>query len=290
MAHASGWWCCVVVVGAAGRVSAAQPEEPPTSEPAVMEQTDSPLEEKTIGEWTLQFEPAIWAPGLAGDVRLPGGTASLDTGDFDFDDPQITPFGEIHFRQNRLTISASGFGFSLDETGVSGTPSAVDGLVIPAGTATGMKFDLYSAQATGAWRIVDYTLSPDDAPDSVRFAFDVYGGIRGYDLNTRFTVGGAGAQESDGWVEPIIGARFTMDIIDQFTLDLALDGGWMPFGDHESSSFDITVGIQWRPVEHFGAQFGWRQIVLDLSDGDGADEFSFDGSLAGIYGSIVIRF
>lgn len=251
---------------------------------------ESELDLAAPERWSLSFEPSLWAPGLSGDVRLPGGTGTTDFEHLRVDDPEITPFGELHFRHGKLTISFSGFGFSLNETARPGAATTVGGVTIPAGGPGIVDLDLFSAQGTVGWRVVEHVLGERETRDSVTMAIDVYGGVRGYDLDVRIASAGGMSQSSDGWVEPIVGARLSAEVLEDFTIDLTLDAGAMPLGDHSSASFDINVGVQWRPLHNLGVQFGWRQIILDLRDGDGAGRLDFEGTLAGVYGSIVFRF
>ena len=197
--------------------------------------------------------------------------------------------GELTFRNDRLTISVSGFGFSLSENASVDAASSVGGLNFPVGAGGDVDVEFFSAQATVGWRVWREPLGETDR--RVTLSLHVYGGVRGYDFESTFTTtGGASATASDGWVEPIIGLKFTADILEDFTFDVAIDVGAMPLGDHSSASLDIIAGLQWRPHPNVGLQFGWRQLLVDLEDGSGADEFSYGGALAGLYGSVVLRF
>jgi opacity protein-like surface antigen len=73
------------------------------------------------------------------------------------------------------------------------------------------------------------------------------------------------------------------------TVDAQIAVGGMPTGN-TSYSFDIIVGVQWRPVENVGVQLGYRALFFGLGSGDGESEFNFDGSLQGLYGGLVVRF
>lgn len=250
--------------------------------------TTDPLAPQTK-PWSIQLEPSIWVPAIGGDVRLPGGVGKAEFERFDVDDPTLTPMGELTFRHERLTISVSGFGFSMSENASVDTDSSVGGLNFPAGSGGDVDVDFFSAQATVGWRVWQEPLGENDR--RITLSLHVYGGVRGYDFKTTFTtVGGASVSESDGWVEPIFGARFVADILEDFTLEVAVDAGAMPLGDHTSASLDIIAGIQWRPHANVGVQFGWRQLLVYLKDESGADEFSYEGALAGLFGSVVLRF
>jgi len=264
-------------------------DAPAVSDEAALDLGADPQED----DWIVQIEPMVWVPALDGDLTLPGGAGRADIGLLGLDENEATPGGELHFRSGRLRISLSGFGFLLDETAEAITATSVGGLDIDPGDMVRGEIDFVSAQAVGGWEIwrMDLPRDRDRAQRrTVSIAVELYGGARFYDVDVSVATSAGAASDDGAWVEPIVGGRLEVDVLDDFTLDFAVDGGLQPFGDRTSSSLDLIVGAHWRPWRHVAFQFGWRQILVDLESGDGADEFGFDTSLAGLFGSIVLRF
>jgi len=79
-------------------------------------------------------------------------------------------------------------------------------------------------------------------------------------------------------------------LYEQIDIDLEVNVGAAPFGDHSSSSWDAMLGFTWRPIENLGVQIGFRNISFNLENGDGADEFAWDGALAGLFAGVVLKF
>lgn len=258
-----------------------------TSTPAV-DLTPAPASAKP---WSLSFEPTIWRPSIDGEVQLPGGTGSPDYQRFGVDDPHPTGMGYLRFHKNKLMIEASGFDFRFGTGAVTDSALSVGGITFTSGQSANIDVNFSSAQVVAGWRLIENVLTDADAPEPVSLNLDVYGGIRGYSFNTTIATGASSVSDSGFWVEPIVGVRGSIDIFNDVTLHLSMDGGAQPLGDHTSNSFDITVGVQWRPTARFGIQFGWRQLIVNLENGGGANKLDFnDGTLAGLFGSLVVRF
>jgi hypothetical protein len=222
----------------------------------------NPAAARPWNDWTIKVEPMVWAPALRGDIKMPG-AASIDVEAIDADENEITPAGRVTIRADKWSFNFRGFAFSVDE-------DAAD-------------IDLAGFDLTAG-----YTLwTPiDDAGHEVRLAFDLFGGARIHSLDASI-----GAADSDNtWFEPIIGGRANLDLPYRFGLSVSFDGGGFPSGEDSSFSWDITVAFTWMPVENVGLEIGFRHLQMDLTEGDGADEFEFDAALAGLFGAVVIRF
>jgi hypothetical protein len=85
-------------------------------------------------------------------------------------------------------------------------------------------------------------------------------------------------------VGPSIGIRWRVAYRRTVAIDLELGGG--PVLGAEGWFFTLATGLTWRPVEHVGLTFGYRQIDADLEDGD----YEFEGRLAGLFFGGTIRF
>ena len=100
---------------------------------------------------------------------------------------------------------------------------------------------------------------------------------------------GGGSTDDDGtWIEPLGGVRLNMELPYRTGLDFFVDIGGLAYGDDSSLSFDIGVAFQWEIVDHVALEIGFRHFQTDLERNGG--DFEFDTSLAGLFGSVAIRF
>jgi len=241
--------------------------------------------------WSLSFEPTIWRPAIDGGLQLPGGTGRPDYRDFGVDGTHLTGMGYLRFHKNKLMVEASGFDFTFSRNAVAKSALSVGGLSFTSGQSANIDVTFSSAQVIAGWRLISNVLTEADAPVPVSLNLDFYGGIRGYSFDTTISSSASSVSDAGFWVEPIIGVRGSMEIFNKVTLHLSFDGGAQPIGDHTSNSFDITVGARWRPTPRLGIQFGWRQLIVNLNNGGGSDKLELNnGTLAGLYGSLVVRF
>lgn len=238
--------------------------------------------------WTIRLEPMVWAPALRGDVGLPGGS-TLDLETVEADENEIIPAGRATLRFDDWSVMFRGFAFGLDTTATASNGFALGSGAIAAGDRVSTELDLAGFDLT-----LGYTIwTPIDRPqDEVRLAFDLFAGARlhSLDLSIAEAAGGAESSADNTWFEPIGGVRLALDLPYRFALGVSLDAGGFSTGDDSSFSWDITVGFTWRPIENVGLEIGFRHLQMDLSDGEGAREFEFDGALAGLFGAIVIQF
>lgn len=241
--------------------------------------------------WTVDIEPMVWFAGLGGNVRLSGGSGKASPGTLGVDDPEATPAGQMFIRADDLTFGLAGFGFDASNTSTAGSGFTIGSLSVSAGDRIDTSFKYTSVEATVMWRVLSCPVPQERGDSGVLFTLDVGGGARLYDLDVSVSqVGGDASRSTGTWVEPIATLRFAMEILDDFTVGLGLSAGAQPFGGQTSFSGGVVAGFQWRFVENVGVQFGYRYLYTDLKDGDGSDRFEFDGSLAGLFGSIVFRF
>ncbi len=252
------------------------------------------LDTNPVTPWTVRIEPAAWNPAPSGDISIPGGSNKMSVENLNIDSTRIAPAGEIHLQKDRWRLSFSGFGFSIDQTASASAGDRFGGVTLAAGDAIKTDLNFSSFEATVSYALYHKAMRPLDtgghALDATLF---VVGGLRMYDVEIDVSLGPAGIQRSADhqFFEPIAGLKGEMELYDKFTIDLqATVGGFSTGSDTNSASFDVIVGFTWRPVDWVGAQFGYRLLVFDLEDGDSANRFKYRGSLAGIYGGVVVRF
>lgn len=284
----------LAIVASAALVAPASAQNQPTSDG----DAGAPVSVKAeIGPgWTLQFEPAAHFIAPAGDIRLPN-SGGLETGEIDLDtlnidSPRLSPFGELHIARGKWRISATGFWTSQDDRVARiETPVQVGDLALNAGDRVSSSLDFGTFEGTASYRVLDKRSRTNARGRTAASAgVDIIGGVRFFDVD--FDIEGPGG--SDGashlWAQPVVGARLELEFDERFGIDAASTFGYLPAGDNESFSWDITVGLSWRPVENLGVQIGYQMLAFNLKDGDDAEAFEWDGSLAGLYFGAVLRF
>lgn len=304
---------------AAGPATAQPPAEPAPGPSSTPPTASSPSTEgfSPTGapdpEWTVRIEPSFWYVAPSGKVKLPAssgsGSAASPPGDrvkieqLNLDSPRFEPTGEVHFSggpNGRLRFTFSGATYSIERDDTQADSSFRLGSVsVSSGDTLETSFDFTTVELTGGYRIwgrnfsdAAHTEKPENAVPTIARLY-LIGGARFY--NTSFELarrsGAPGSAEADQFFgEPIVGARAEIDIARDFTLDLQVSGGGLPLSDSSSYSVDIQAGFQWRPHPNIGIQIGYRQLAFWLSDGEDADEFEYNGRLAGLFAGLEIQF
>lgn len=264
------------------------------------------------GKWTLRIEPSVWFVAPGGDVKLPAiaelspsgndvGINSIGSGfsefanlsDLELDRPEASPSGEIHLGYDNWRVCLRGFSSSTDaDTRATGSGS-INGMSFVADDVIESSLDFLAAEAEVGYAFWHNTPKLNaDGKVPFRSTVEGVGGVRLYDVdwaiqNVR-TSSQLEAEES--FFEPLLGGRFAMEFYQQFDIDVQLTVGGLPLDDNSSFSVDVMAGFAWRPIEQFGVQLGYRQLLFNLQSGSDVDEFEYDGALAGLYGGIVLKF
>ncbi len=254
------------------------------------------LDEETVLAWeppeyTLQVEPMLWRPALQGDVSLPGSGSKVDVEDLNIDEPQLAPFVEVTYRSDAWQVRASGFGFENDTTHRARRAINIGELSIAEDERVNSEFDLFSAQLVVAKRIWRRSFDAEHMDSGVALSLDLGLGARVFDYELDIDILGGDSQSDDQFFwHPMIGSKLSIDMYDDFTIDVDINFGYMEYSDTSAAALDILVGFQWHITENIGTQMGYRFLYMDLEDGSSNDRLEFDGALAGLYWSLVIRF
>ncbi len=252
-------------------------------------------------DWTLRIEPAVWYASAEADVKMPGAAGSTQNefslNDFNLDEPEWTPMGFVHLQLGKWRISAGGFAFSSDDQeSVVGNSGQLGSLSLASGDRTRSSLDFWSAELQVAYRLIHKPLGTTQGGDPrLVFGLEPVLGVRVYDadLDVRALSGASSGQSTSGddfFFEPTAGIRLEGEFVKQFTLDVQTGFGVGPWGDTDSFSWDITVGGTWRPIPNLGVRIGYRHLLFNLESGSGADTFQLDGSIAGLFAGLEIRF
>lgn len=251
--------------------------------------------------WELSFEPGVWYASPLGSVRLPGTPTFVGTrkiSEFNLDSPRLAPFGELNYRildgsSNPVwRVTASAAAISLDDRGdTAETTEFIGPLTLSPGDRLRASFDLFTAELLAA-RSIELPDNLAGKPgDTIRTRLELGGGFRLTTLDFRIEgPTGAAAKARETLVDPVVTAKLAMDIAQDFTIDLQLSAGAWPFGDRDSFAGDVVAGFQYRPTDNVGVQIGYRYFVTTVESGSGVDQFKYTGGLAGLYGTVVLRF
>lgn len=276
---------------AVSQSSQGQTAEAPAQTPAAAPASGSFFTPKTKNDWTFQFEPSAWYAGLGGKIRIAGAPANVGRvriNDLNLDDPKLTPSGELHLRSGDWRFSFGAFWFNQRET----SPAAVGGqlgpIVFAAGDVVTSKYSHDSYEPTVGYEI--WRRDPQQG-DSVKFLprIELLAGARIDDVEFSFQRAAVTAKQHETFGQVIAGVKGSMDIADQFSIDLQITGGGWP-GGQRVFSWDIMVGFGWRPIENVGLQVGYRNLFSEFKSGSDANKFSYQGATAGLFFGAIVRF
>ncbi|TVQ33525.1 MAG: hypothetical protein EA376_02180 [Phycisphaeraceae bacterium] len=248
-------------------------------------------DEWTPRGWSVHTEARVWAPGMGGEIRLPGGRSNIRVArELDAGDPQATPIGEFRYRSGGMTYSFSGSGFGVSERTTADRNFTLGDVSVGAGDRIGIDIDLITVEAMVEWRVWQFRKGRRQADTGVSLDLDLGVGARMYDLNMRFNAPSGDASGSGFWAEPFIGARLAVEMLDRYTLETAFSSGGFSTGDHRSISWTAQVAFHWRFMENAGAHIGFRHQFTDLQRGSNDSRVRLNGSLSGLFAGVSIRF
>ena len=228
----------------------------------------------------------VWIPGFRGDLKMPHGS-SVDIESLNADETRITPAGRISITTEGWTIRFRAFGFSLEEDNFSQQAFTLANTPVANGERVSTDINFSSVDLTAGFRVWNPV---EDIENDVRLGFDLYGGIRLHSMDVQVRSTSATSQFDENWFQPIVGVRMNIDLPRGFGVEASTDLGAFFAGEDSSTSFDITAAFTWRYHNTIGAEIGFRHHQFNLIAGDGPDKFEYDGSLAGLYAALVIRF
>jgi hypothetical protein len=220
--------------------------------------------------WQHEFAPYLWATGMDGTAGVGPVEASVDVGFSDIlDSLEIGFLGTYRATKGPLSLTLDVVYMGLGETARG-----------PGGLVTAdIDMDQTALEGTVGWALTE------------RFA--VFGGLRYVDLSVdvqartpQGDVRSAGGNES--WVDPIVGARYTLPLNDQWSLALRGDIGG--FGVGSDLAWQGVAAVRWQASPRIGVLGAYRYVDMDYEDGSGAGFFKYDMSISGPALGVVFTF
>jgi hypothetical protein len=205
-----------------------------------------------------------WVPGMSGSVAVFGVDASLDVSPLDIarniDDllPLVDGIylggGEVRYRDFGFLYDVIFLDVSINQN--------IDGRFVKG--SFGVGFRQSTATFAGSYRLFA----------SEHAHLDAVAGVRIWDIETSLQLDtnilSAGISDGDSWVDPMIGAKGTIDIAPGWALTgWALIGG---FGAGSEFAWDLYGAIDHACSDRLTLSLGMRAFAADYHNGD----FSWD--------------
>lgn len=122
--------------------------------------------------------------------------------------------------------------------------------------------------------------------------FTVYAGLRYNDVSVKARVSGPlgshRVDEGDSWIDPVVGAHYTIPFAEDWSLRLRGDIGGFSVGSE--FAWQLAASLRWQLSPTLGMIAAYRYIDMDYDDGRGSDRFVYDMAISGPALGVVFSF
>jgi hypothetical protein len=256
-----GWLVMVATLGAA---------------PALAQQAESPAS-TTSDRWTVTVAPYLWATSLDGNATVSGIESDVDVSFSDLlKDLSFGAMMVIDVEKGRFGVGVNGLFARVSADSEVG-PIEID--------ATS---DTLQLGVGPYYRVIDrvYRTSPSGRPLRLRIAPEA--GFRVTYLRTELELRrGRTVDQTESWVEPLVGSRFGLDLSDHWTI--AGEGNVGGFGVGSDLAWNVQAFLGYRTTLLFRETtlaFGYRALSQDYDHND----FEWDVTMHGPILGAAVRF
>jgi hypothetical protein len=217
--------------------------------------------------WVHSVALYLLAAGLDGTVTAKGVEAEIDASFSDIlEDLEMGAMVAYRGESERYALTLDTIYMGLGAQGDIGPSTAevdVDELVV---------------ELDWCWRIDPMT--------------DLFVGARYWGISTDLALSGPGPGASvnadEEWIDPLIGARHTLPLAEDWSLTLRGDIGG--FGVGSDFSWQAVARVNWQMTQSSLLAFGYRAVAVDYEDGSGTDEFRYDVTTSGFLAGFAFTF
>ena len=213
------------------------------------------------GGWSYRLTPYIWLPSISGSLRVDSGDppADVDTSFLELLDFAFLINGEA--RKDRWGILGEFNYLALSDS------ATTDGIIY-LGAEAGLDATMGSLFA--AYR----------AHEGPGASLDVLAGARAWwlDLKIDYQAGSQPAksvEDSNGWVDPVVGLRGQIPATDRIVLTGLADIGG--FGVGTDLQWELLASVSYQFGQSVSASIGYRHLEIDFDDGNFLAEFGLSG-------------
>jgi len=243
--------------------------------PAAAQSTDAPA---TGDRWLVRIAPYLWATSLDGNATVAGIKSDVDVSFSDIlKDLSLAGMLLADVQKGRFGMAVNGVFARLSPD------NEVNGVRIKATS------DMVQLGAGPYYRVVDWTYGTTASGKPLRLTVEPEAGFRFTYLRAELDVrnGGPSVDESESWVEPLIGSRFGIDLSDHW--NLTAEGNVGGFGVGSDFAWNAQAFVGYR-TSLFGVPTtlaaGYRALHQDYDHND----FKWDVTMHGPALGAVLRF
>jgi hypothetical protein len=223
-------------------------------------------EEGQPAPWSFTAALYLWASGIEGDIAAGGTTTSIDVPFTDLFDALTGAFmGRFGARKGKWGILVDIMWTRIEDSSTG-----------PGGGTIDAEMSLFIAELTGSYQV----LERGEAQKGL-FTLDAYGGARVYSVEVEISTTLANPEQSETWVDPIVGfdARYRTH---KWLFLARCDIGGFEISSELCWSVTVGVAFECSKLITLGAGYRW----LDIDFESGGTGFT-DVQLSGPYFALV---
>jgi hypothetical protein len=138
----------------------------------------------------------------------------------------------------------------------------------------------------GGYHLGDWSLAGEGKPS---LSVDVLAGGRYVDLDTGITIENVlDVDRSKDWLDPFVGGRLRLDIIDRLSVSVRGDIGGFGAGSH--FTWNMAAILAYQVSQRISTGVGYRILDINYSEGTGANAFRYDVQMRGPVLGLNIHF
>ncbi|MGH6690169.1 MAG: hypothetical protein ACRERE_40565 [Candidatus Entotheonellia bacterium] len=231
--------------------------------------------------WKFDVAPFyLWLPALDGTVTVRETSASVDqsggdTLDLLFDSFKFGATGRAEARKGNALLTLDLLYMDLGEN-----------VQTDVGAGVTVRSKQLILEFGGGYHLLDWSVAGEGTPS---VSVDVLAGRRYVDLDSGITIENAlDVDRSQDWLDPFVGGRLTVNIIDRLSVAVRGDIGGFGVGSHVTWNMAAILAYQVSQRMSIGA--GYRILDINYSEGTGAHAFRYDVQMRGPVLGLDIRF
>ena len=243
-------------------------------------QAAADLDKMQSDEWVTWAAPYLWGLSMDGEAQVGEAQGDVDVGFSDIlDDINVGVMGFIDGRKGRLGYFINPIYSQLT------TKENVEGERVD------VTNDSSILAIGGYYRWIEKSVTGRNGENTGRVVVEPYGGVRWTYMRVEIDVKGVGqVDESENWLDPIIGSRFMYAWDSRWDIAFAGDVGGFGIGSDSTWNMHLLLGYR---LQLFGREAilrgGYRALHQDYDTGSGNSAFQWDVTQEGPIAGVAIK-